>query len=293
MHPELSHQNNPDLVKYLKASTVAYNNAKSKEFLFSWVLFFLTIAYLLLYLFFKTNDYAKFILSIVSLFITIISWIIAGYFKGNTSKGALYKEKFDTLLYKLPWKFMLTPPDNVEVVKLANSYKGKVISDWYPNDISASIPKHTAIAICQRVSSGWDIELRTRYRAILIGICVVHPFCIFLLWSYFSTDGKLLFSIYFACMSFYTHLITLIRGNTGTINKRQKIVNKLDSYINDKKEFAIDNLRDVQDEIYSAREEPSKVPNSISRRFNANLKALFIDYVADINKTYDTHTAEL
>jgi hypothetical protein len=287
MHPQLSLQNDPELLKFLKASTVAYANAKSKEFIFSYVLFFLSVAYPISYIFIKNED-LKYILFIISFLVTISSWIFADYFKGNTTKGAVYKEKFDVMLFELPWKFMLPQPETLETNKLSRAYKGVEIIDWYPTEISSNIPKYTAIAICQRVSSGWDIELRTQYKNILLTILTVYTIAIFLLWTSTSQDGRVVFSLYFSTLSYYTHLISLIKGNKNSINKRQKIVSKLDSYINKKKEFTLDNLRDIQDEIYNTRQEPSKVPNIFFRMYNNKIKTELEDYIAITNAIYDS-----
>ena len=284
-HRILENQNDPELIRLLQASAVAYKNAKSQEFIFTYVLIFLAIAYPISYVFIK-NDNVKQSLFGVAFLVTVLTWFLTDTFKGNTSKGALLKEQFDVTLFNLPWKFLLPKTDMVEVIKLSKQYKGNPIQDWYSPNISENIPDNTVIAICQRVNSGWDIELRSKYKTSLIVMLIIYTIAVFILWAVKSVDGRTIFLLYFSLLSFYTHILTLIRGNTGAIRKRKSIVTKLDEYINNKKEFQIGNLRDVQDEIYNIRQEPAKVPDFFFRLYNKKLQEEFEDYIQEVNKRY-------
>lgn len=284
-HYILQNQNNPDLVKLLKASSVAYKNAKTKEFVFTYVLIFLAIAYPVSYIFIK-NDEIKQSLFGVSFLVTVATWFLIDYFKGNTSMGALLKEEFDVQLFNLPWKFMLKKPGIAEIAKLAMEYKGHEIKDWYSPNIDPKLLDNTAIAICQRVNSGWDIELRSKYKNSLIIMLIIYTVAVFILWAVKSVDGRTIFLLYFSTLSFYTHILTLIRGNSTAIKKRKAIVNKLDEYINSRTPFTKDNLRDIQDEIYNIRQEPAKVPDFFFRMYDKKLQQTFEAYIQEVNKIY-------
>ncbi|MBK6484289.1 MAG: hypothetical protein IPG01_14435 [Chitinophagaceae bacterium] len=99
-------------------------------------------------------------------------------------------------------------------------------------------------------------------------------------------DFMTTFLLMFSLASVYTHFITMIRGNFSAIAKREKIIAKLDSYINHKKIFATENLRDVQDEILSARQEPAKVPDSYFKKFNPKFQQDHKKYIERVNKIY-------
>jgi len=287
MHHILAHQNDTGQINLLKASSVAYKKAKSKEFLFTYALCFLAIGYPAVYIFIKNED-LKHLLFALSLLITIGSWVTADYFKGNTTKGALLKEQFDIALFKIPWRFVLRNPEPDDVVlELAGEYKDVPIKDWYPSNLSDKVPQNTAIAICQRISCAWDIRLRERFNIVLYFILGIYTFAVLILWAFKSVDGRTVFLLYFSTLSFYSHLITMIRGHRGAIKKRKEITSKLDIYIDNKKDFKEQDLRDIQNELYYIRQEPSNIPDYYCRLYNPKIARLFSEYVENINGLYN------
>ena len=262
-----AYQNLPENIKLLQASSAAYKKAKSKEFIFTYVILLLAIIYPFSYVF-SDNEDMKLILFGCSFLITVLTQILTTYFSGNTSKGALLKEEFDVRLFQIPWKFTLPKPDQAEISKLSLQYKGNPIKDWYSPNLLPSIPKSTAIGICQRINCGWDIELRTLYRNTLQIIMISYSMLLLIFIVVTGIDGKTIFSILFSILSFYTHFINLISGNTTAIKKRKAISQKLDEYVNNQKELSIQNLRDIQDEIYNTRKETAKVPDFFFRQYD-------------------------
>lgn len=278
-------QNQPENIELLKASNVAYNSAKSNEFKFSYVFFGLSILYPVAYIFLKNED-VKHGLFAVSLCLTVFYQLFVNWFKGNTTLGALLKEEFDLNVFGLPRKFMLGELEPVDVGRLANQYKGGEIKDWYSPSILGEIPKNTIIAICQRINCKWDIDLRKEFNKLLIMFVIAHFILMLILGFLVIRDFLTTFLLMFSLASCYTHFVTMIRGNFSAIGKREKIVSKLDSYINHKKDFATENLRDVQDEILSARQEPAKVPDFYFKKFNHQFRLDHEKYIERVNKLY-------
>ena len=124
MNPILSKQNEPELIKLLKASTVAYTKAKKGEIKITYFLIFLAFAYPITYILIG-DETVKIILFGCSFLLVILIEIFMNSFKGNTSLGAIFKEEFDTILFDLPWKSTLKKPDHSEVSKFSIQYKGK------------------------------------------------------------------------------------------------------------------------------------------------------------------------
>lgn len=284
-HGLLKNQNSPESIELLKASSIAYSKAKSKEFVFTYTLCFLAIAYPIAYFFLK-NETLKEILFGISFAITASSWVLADYFKGNTSKGALLKELFDTRIFQLHWKFFLNKPESFVIIELAKNYKGATIKNWYPDNILESINNRTATAICHRIGSYWDIILREKYRNTLQTIIIIYTIIVFIVWVALAIDGRTIFFLYFSTLSFYTHFITLIRGNNITINKRKAIICKLDKLIEEKTPFTYEDLRDIQDEILLLRQEPSKVHNFFYKKYNPLIRQVCEEYLERINSIY-------
>ncbi len=280
-----SKQNQPENIELLKASNVAYNSAKSNEFLFSYVFLGLGLLYPITYILLKNED-VKHGLFAVSLCLTVFYQLFVNWFKGNTTLGALIKEEFDLNVFGLPRKFMFADLEPVDIGRLAERYNGNEIKDWYSTKVEGTISKNSIIAICQRVNCKWDADLRKEFNKLLISLVISHFVLMMILGLMVIRDFMTTFLLMFSLASFYTHFLTIIRGNFSAISKREKIIAKLDSYINHKKEFTTENLRDVQDEILNVRQEPAKVPDFYFKKFNAKFQADHDKYIERVNKIY-------
>jgi hypothetical protein len=283
----LSNQNDPENIKLLCASNVAYTKAKSWEMKFGYSLIFLALAFPIIYVFIK-DESIKLALFGFSFFLTVLIQIITGKIKGNTSKGAIFKEEFDTKIFNLLWKSTIKMPDHREVSKLSLQYKGKEIKDWYSINILPTIPHNTAVAILQHSNTSWDIELRKSFKDWIIGILTSYSILLFLFFIIMKVDGLTIFLIAFSILSFYTHFISLIRGHSSAIEKREFISKHLDEIIRSKQNISIENLRDIQDEIYYTRQESAKVPNFFFRLYQKRMNAIAEDYIDSVNKIYTT-----
>jgi len=100
-HEITKSQNNFELIKLLRASNVAYTKAKSWEMKFGYSLIFLALTYPIIYVFLM-DESIKLALFGFSFFLTVLIQLITGKIKGNTSKGAIFKEEFDTKVFNLP-----------------------------------------------------------------------------------------------------------------------------------------------------------------------------------------------
>jgi hypothetical protein len=289
MNPILNNQNNDENLKLLKASTVAYTEAKAGENRITYFLVLLAIIYPLSYLLIG-NENIKLALFGCSFLLTVIVLIFSENLKGKTSKGAILKEEFDLALFKLPWKSTLPKPDYAEVSKLSLKYKGDEIRDWYSPNLLESIPKNITIAVLQHTNTSWDIDLRILFRSWLTGLVVSYTIALWIILIILNTDSKTIFSIFFSILSFYSHFINLIRGHSSTIKKRKVISEHLDQIIRNRKNIKTSELRDIQDEIYYTRLEPAKVPNFFFRLFKRRLNANAEDYIQLVNRIYSDNS---
>jgi len=286
MNSILTKQNDPEFIKMLRASTVAYSKAKSGEIRITYFLIFLAFAYPISYILIK-NESIKLTLFGCSFLLAVVVQVYTNVFKGNTSKGAIFKEEFDTLLFDLPWKSTIKKPDHSELSKFSLQYKGAEIRDWYSPSISAQLPHNISVAILQHSNTSWDIDLRIAFRSWLIGMLSIYSIALWIFLIFKNADGKTIFSIYFSILSFYIHVITLIRGHSSAIDRRRSISKHLDEMIRNKKNIRTNELRDIQDEIYYTRQEPAKVPNFFFRWYKKRLDAIAEDYIESVNRTYN------
>jgi len=282
----LKNQNDSENIKLLRASTVAYTTAKNGEIKITYFLLFLAVAYPICYLYIK-DDNIKLVLFGCSFLLTILIQIFSSSFKGNTSKGAIFKEEFDTIIFNLPWKSTLKKPDRREVLHFSQLYKGAEIKDWYSPNLSANIDNNIAVAILQHSNTSWDIELRKAYRRWLTNFLVFYSIVLFAFFVVLKVDAMTIFLLLFSLLSVFTHFITLIRGHSGTIDKRETISKHLDEIIRNKKYIGSNELRDIQDEIYSTRQEAAKVPNFFFRWYQEQMNSEAEEYISEVNNLYN------
>lgn len=281
----LNNQNSSELIKLLKASTVAYTKAKKGETKVTYFLIFLAFAYPIAYLL-LINKTLELILFGCSFLLTIIVMLCADIFNGNTSKGAILKEEFDTILFNIPWKSTLKKLEHSEISKLSLEYKGNEIKDWYSPNISNKIPQNIVVAVMQHSNTSWDIELRIIYRRCLIGFIIVYSIALWIFLVFYNSTAISIFLIHFSILSFYTHFISLIRGHSSAIEVRKAISKHLDDIIFSKLNITIEELRDIQDEIFISRQEPAKVPNFFFRLYHRKMNAIDEDYIQTVNGIY-------
>lgn len=285
MNSIVENQNSAGALKMLKASIVAYSKAKYWEVRITYFLILLAFAYPIYYIFSKDKD-VQLILFGCSFVLTVLVLLFSNFFKGNTFKGALLKEMFDVMVLGIPKKTTSKNIDHGEISKLSLEYKKEVPTNWYSLNISPNIPNNNVIAIIQHSNSNWDIELRKSYRDWLRGFLILYSIALFGFFVIMKVDGRTQFSIGFSILSFYSHFFTLIKGQTSVIEKRELISQKLDEIIRTKSDINMNEIRDIQDEIFITRQEPAKIPEFFFLWYKKRMMAQSEDYIASINEIY-------
>ncbi len=281
MNQVLAQQNDKELIKLLKASKVAYANSKRIENITTLFLLMLALVYPV-YFVYSSNEDVKLVLFGCTFLIAFLVQVFSGHLKGNTHRGALFKEEFDVALFNLPWKSTLKRPDKAELIHYSKKYRGAPLKNWYPPHISANIAADKTIAICQRINSGWDISLRKKYSVALKTVLIIYTLTLCGFFVVKSVDARTIFAVFFSVLSFYTHFLAILRGHQVVISKREKIRDRLDEMISGTLPINEQALRDIQDEIYLTRQEPAKVPDFFfwlyKKKFNAEYR-FFIDCI--------------
>lgn len=279
-------QNKPELIVFLRASTVAYSKAKKWETLFGITIIFLAIAYPVFYVVIK-DKVIELILFGFSFFFTILLQLLSGFLEGSTYLGAILKEEFDTALFGLRWKSTIQKLPHAETLNLHLQYQGREIKDWYSINLSPDIPLNIAIAVCQHSNTIWDVELRKLLRIWLISLVSVYSLFLFTLLVFMNLDGLTFFFIAFSVVSFYTHFLNRIHGHNRVIKKRESISIILDKMILSKTDISAETLRDIQDEIFSTRSDSEKVPDFFFKLYHHRLNRISEAYIQSVNQLYD------
>jgi SMODS-associating 4TM effector domain len=285
----LSKQNDSESIDLLKASTVAYGKAKLGEISITYFVLVLSIAFPVAYFLIKSEN-VKLVLFGFSFLLACLIEILISVFKENTSKGALFKEEFDTKVFDLPWKSTLKKPDPLDVLTFSQQYRGAEIKDWYSVNVSDAIGHNTAVAILQHSNTSWDIELRKSFRRWIVVFLVAYLLVIITFFFILNIGWLTLFLLLYSLHPFFTHFVSLIRGHSEVIRKRAEISNQLDVIICTKKQIGVNELRDIQDEIYITRQEAAKVPDFFFRLYKKPLNAVAEGYIADTNRIYEAES---
>jgi hypothetical protein len=101
-----------------------------------------------------------------------------------------------------------------------------------------------------------------------------------------QADFLTVFFTMFSLFMFYSHFITLIRGHSSAINRREAVSALLDDVIFVRKSADMRGLRDIQDEIYFTRQESAKVPDFFFRFYKNNLNKDAEAFIEKVNGAY-------
>lgn len=118
--------------------------------------------------------------------------------------------------------------------------------------------------------------------------CIVYILCDYESWCAYNFSA-FIFSTFIFHSFHFTHFISLIRGHSETIGKREIISKHLEEIIRNKKYIRTNELRDIQDEIYYTRQETAKVPNYFFRWYQKQLNVEAEEYIEEVNKIYKSN----
>lgn len=286
MHRILEKQNSNSQLVLIKAASVAYTRAKLFEVVFLRLMFFLAMGALIVYLIFPTTK-SKLILGCCAFVFSIFIQLLFVFIHGNVNRGAMFKEKFDVLLFGLPWKATLSHPDVAEAERYANSYHGRPLSNWYPTEFADNLPDAVIIASCQRINAAWDVWVRQSFCKFLYTVLAVYTFLLFMAFIYFNLDGLSILPLLFSNLSFYLYFINQLRGHRSVIDTRKNISSILDKYIlEERKEPTMLLLREVQDEILATRKISVLVPNFYFMLTHKQRERDINSFVDEVNRVW-------
>lgn len=271
-------QNNANLIELLKAQRIAYSQCKKFQF-FDVISILIAITFPLIALI--KPDYQNPINAFGVLW-TVAYLLTELYRKSKTTQGATIQEQFDTELYGLSWnKILCKSKVNVDTIQeLSSKYKKNDLENWYSTEIDNSLPKEIAIILCQRINFSWEINQRKKFVGFLALITVVY-YLIYIVIGFTQNIGffDLLIllspSIPFLVFSIQNilSLKSHIKSKTETLTF---IDSELESYKIERSVPSTENLRQIQDTIFTERTVPEKVPDWFYR-LNKTTNEKFID----------------
>lgn len=271
-------QNNANLIELLKAQRIAYSQCKRFQF-FDVISILIAITFPLIALI--KPDYQNPINAFGVLW-TVAYLLTELYRKSKTTQGATIQEQFDTELYGLSWnKILCKSKVNVDTIQeLSSKYKKNDLENWYSTEIDNSLPKEIAIILCQRINFSWEINQRKKFVGFLALITVVY-YLIYIVIGFTQNIGffdlLILLSPSIPFLVFSIQNILSLKSHIKSKNETLTFIDsELESYKIERSVPSTENLRQIQDTIFTERTVPEKVPDWFYR-LNKTTNEKFID----------------
>ena len=271
-------QNNPNLIELLKAQRVAYSQCKKFHF-FDVISILIAITFPLVAII--KPDYQNAINAFGVLW-TVSYLLTELYRKSKTTQGATIQEQFDTELYGINWnKLLCKNKVNVDTIQeLSSKYKGNDLQNWYSIKIDNSLPKEIAIILCQRINFSWEINQRKKFVSFLAIITIIY-YLIYIIIGFAQNIGFFdLLILLSPSIPFLVFSVQNILSLKSHINSKNETLNYIDSELDKYKTSRsipnLEQLRQIQDTIFTERTVPEKVPDWFYR-LNKSTNEKFID----------------
>ena len=271
-------QNNPSLIELLKAQRIAYSQCKRFQF-FDVISILIAITFPLIALI--KPEYQNPINAFGVLW-TVAYLLTELYRKSKTTQGATIQEQFDTELYGLSWnKILCKSKVNVDTIQeLSSKYKKNDLQNWYSTKIDNSLPREIAIILCQRINFSWEINQRKKFVGFLSVITAVY-YLIYIVIGFTQNIGffdlLILLSPSIPFLVFSVQNILSLRSHIKSKNETLNFIDaELENYKANRSIPSSENLRQIQDTIFTERTVPEKVPDWFYR-LNKTTNEKFID----------------
>ncbi|MFA6072155.1 MAG: S-4TM family putative pore-forming effector, partial [Janthinobacterium sp.] len=174
MNTILTDQNRPEMIRLLRAQSVAYDQAKNVQFVELWAQVFSLVTPVIGILALpQTYERCAVLATTIFLVINGATFLLG---KKKTDIAANIQEQFDTALFKLPWQ-PLSKGEKVpidDIVKLAKDCRRTDLTDWYSNEITLNIRHSNAVLLCQDSNLIWDASLRKLFKNHFITFSIIY-----------------------------------------------------------------------------------------------------------------------
>lgn len=278
MNNIINEQNNPYFIELLKAQRIAYSQCKKFQ-IFDVISILMAILFPLLTLIkpqYQNHINAFGVLWTVAYLLTEL------YRKSKTTQGATIQEQFDTELYGLSWnKILCKNKINLDTIQdLSSKYKYEDLQNWYSIKIDNSLPKEIAIILCQRINFSWEINQRKKFVSFLSIITILY-YLIYIVTGFAKNIGFFdLLIILSPSIPFLVFSVQNILSLRSHINSKNDTLNYIDSELDNYKTSRItptlEQLRQIQDTIFTERTVTEKVPDWFYK-LNKSTNEKFID----------------
>ena len=266
-------QNEEKSIAMLAAHRQLYSDAKSYAYasiIFSLVIPF-CISILLIFLNNKQGlQIASYFTSIVSM---VASLIMSSRVKQKKEMAAYIQQKFDVYVYQMPWdRHLFGENKNVdcEIVKYSETITSNIkekekLLNWYTEPATQK-PIQEGIISCQRENYSWDYELRQRTRNFGIGLVVV---LIILVFAIGILNEESVTTLLWR-LAFVVPMVQWSLEMVISLNEDMQQLEKLAEKINSSGDKGMEELQEIQRDLYEHRKGCYTIPDIVYNWFKKN-----------------------
>lgn len=263
-------QNEEKSIAMLAAQRQLYSDAKNYAYasIFLSLVIPFCISILLNFLNNKQGlQIASYAASIVSM---VASLIMSSKVKHKKEMAAYIQQKFDVYVYQMPWdKHLFGKNKNVdcEIVKYSekitsNIEEKKRLLNWYTKPATQK-PIHEGIISCQRENYLWDYELRRRTRNFGIGIVAI---LIILVFAIGILNEESVTTLLWR-LAFVVPMVQWSLEMVKSLNEDMQRLEKLAEKINSSEDKDMEELQEIQRDLYEHRKDCYTIPDIIYNWF--------------------------
>lgn len=166
-------QNDPDMLKLLRAKSAAYDWA---QHLYRLQFVTLVVLPLVLAVWQRLSPSVSWIVGATGLLLILTDWwLIEPTQKRCKTLGAMFQELFDCTLFHLPLRRERNGlPPSAEIIHKWSARHPSVegLQNWY-SPLVETLPGPAATVVCQRTNGYWNSSMRTRYAETIKGSLAV------------------------------------------------------------------------------------------------------------------------
>lgn len=266
-------QNEENSLSMLAAQRQLYSEAKRAENIVILFSVFLPFLCACIQVFVKDNTTLNTIVYIFPIVSMVIGIILEKYIEKEKELAAFIQQKFDTYIYQMPWDKRLFGADkNVNSIIADKSRKHfskqgakDKLKDWYTPTVDA-FPVEKGILECQKENFWWDVGLRKRYK--LASTILIVALSIIILGTGIVQNEQ--FSILALRMAFIFPLCQWLHEIIKTLGADIRRLERLDEELSVPGEKSMDELQDIQKDIFIHRKSCGSIPNFFYQIFKDN-----------------------
>ena len=268
-----SRQNEDNSISMLAAQRQIYSEAKKEEniiVVFSVLLPFFCAC---IQIFVKDNTVLNTIVYIFPIISMVVGIILEKHIEKEKEMAAFIQQKFDVYVYQMPWEkrlFGVNKNVSSTIAEKSNRHLSKdgtraKLENWYTPRVD-TFPIKKGILECQKENFYWDVGLRKRYKVTSIILIIVLSIIIFSIGI--VQDEK--FSILVYRMTFVFPLVQWLNETVKSLSSDIRRLEKLNDELSAPVEKSMEDLQDIQKEIFDHRKSCRSIPNFFYQIFKNN-----------------------